>query len=53
MPPRPAFDYPFTENSALNATLAQYELPVVSHTTIENDGYGAYPRLHCPFELAN
>ncbi|EKM50720.1 uncharacterized protein PHACADRAFT_130177 [Phanerochaete carnosa HHB-10118-sp] len=34
-----SFNYPFTDNSALNATLAQYELPVISHTTITNDGY--------------
>ncbi|GJE93852.1 dipeptidyl aminopeptidase [Phanerochaete sordida] len=33
------FDYPFVDNSALNATLAQYELPVVTHTTIESDGF--------------
>jgi hypothetical protein len=33
---------PFTENSALNNTLLQYELPVVSYTTIESDGYGKF-----------
>lgn len=36
------FDYPFTDNLALNQTLAQYELPVVTHSTIESDGYGTY-----------
>ncbi|KAI0339697.1 dipeptidyl aminopeptidase [Trametopsis cervina] len=33
------FVRPFTENSALNKTLLQYELPVVSHSTIDSDGY--------------
>ena len=30
-----------TENPQLNTTLAQYEMPIVTHSTIENDGYGA------------
>ncbi|KAI0091440.1 dipeptidyl aminopeptidase [Irpex rosettiformis] len=34
-----AFVRPFTENSALNNTLLQYELPVVIYSTIESDGY--------------
>ena len=34
------FIRPFTENGALNDTLLQYELPVVSYSTIESDGYG-------------
>ena len=39
---RPAeFDYVLSENPQLNETLAQYELPIVTHSTIENDGYGA------------
>ncbi|KAH9913079.1 dipeptidyl aminopeptidase [Epithele typhae] len=33
------FDYVLSENSALNATLAEYEMPIVTHSTIENDGY--------------
>ncbi|KAH9893599.1 dipeptidyl aminopeptidase [Cubamyces lactineus] len=33
------FDYVLTENPQLNATLAQYELPIVTHSTIESDGY--------------
>ena len=34
------FIRPFTENGALNDTLLQYELPVVSYSTIESGGYG-------------
>ncbi|OJT13681.1 hypothetical protein TRAPUB_9780 [Trametes pubescens] len=33
------FDYVLTENPQLNETLAQYELPIVTHSTIESDGY--------------
>ncbi|KAJ3001489.1 hypothetical protein NUW54_g6389 [Trametes sanguinea] len=33
------FDYVLTENPQLNDTLAQYELPIVTHSTIESDGY--------------
>ncbi|OBZ74023.1 putative dipeptidyl-aminopeptidase B [Grifola frondosa] len=33
------FKYVLTENPQLNATLNQYELPVVSHLTIDSDGY--------------
>ncbi|KAI0737309.1 dipeptidyl aminopeptidase [Daedaleopsis nitida] len=33
------FDYVLSENPELNATLAQYELPIVKHSTIESDGY--------------
>lgn len=45
------FNYPFTENSALNQTLAQYELPVVVHTTIDSDGYGIPHLLTHAFPL--
>ena len=38
----PEFDYTLSENAALNATLAEFELPVVIHGTIENDGYGMH-----------
>lgn len=41
-----AFKYPFTENSALNKTLTQYELPVVLHSTIDSDGYGDFLCSH-------
>ncbi|KAI0640694.1 dipeptidyl aminopeptidase [Trametes meyenii] len=34
-----AFDYVLTENPQLNETLSQYELPIVTHSTIESDGY--------------
>lgn len=37
-----------TENPQLNETLAQYELPIVTHSTIESDGYGAHPRASFP-----
>ncbi|KAI0351315.1 dipeptidyl aminopeptidase [Trametes cingulata] len=33
------FDYVLTENPQLNDTLALYELPIVTHSTIESDGY--------------
>ncbi|KAI0685597.1 dipeptidyl aminopeptidase [Cytidiella melzeri] len=33
------FVRPFTENNVLNSTLLQYELPVITHTTIDSDGY--------------
>ncbi|KAI0676150.1 dipeptidyl aminopeptidase [Trametes maxima] len=34
-----SFDYVLTENPQLNETLSQYELPIVTHSTIESDGY--------------
>ena len=36
------FDYILSENPQLNETLAQYDLPRVTHSTIESDGYGAF-----------
>ena len=42
------FDYVLTENPQLNATLAQYELPIVTHSTIESDGYGTLSRVLVP-----
>lgn len=33
------FDYVLTENPQLNETLATYELPIVTHSTLESDGY--------------
>ncbi|RPD57299.1 dipeptidyl aminopeptidase [Lentinus tigrinus ALCF2SS1-7] len=33
------FDYVLTENPQLNETLATYELPIRTHSTIESDGY--------------
>ena len=41
-----AFTHEFTDNKDLNVTLAQYEFPVVVHTTIESDGYGWSFRLY-------
>lgn len=37
-----------TENPQLNDTLAQYELPIVTHSTIESDGYGTHLRANLP-----
>lgn len=36
------FKYVLTENSYLNATIAKYETPYVTHGTIESDGYGMH-----------
>jgi dipeptidyl aminopeptidase len=36
-----AMDYVLTDNMLLNATLRQFELPIMSHYTLENDGFGA------------
>ncbi|KAI0794726.1 dipeptidyl aminopeptidase [Fomes fomentarius] len=33
------FDYVLSENPQLNETLAQFDLPIVTHSTIESDGY--------------
>lgn len=33
-------EFVLTENPQLNDTLAQFEMPVVSYSTIESDGYG-------------
>lgn len=33
------FDYVLSENSRLNDTLAQFEMPIVTYSTIESDGY--------------
>ncbi|EIW75144.1 dipeptidyl aminopeptidase [Coniophora puteana RWD-64-598 SS2] len=33
------FEYVLTEHSQLNATLAEFEAPVVTYSTIESDGY--------------
>ncbi|PSS03331.1 hypothetical protein PHLCEN_2v4005 [Hermanssonia centrifuga] len=38
-PNNATFEYGFTENGSLNSTLAQFELPVVVHTTMDSDGY--------------
>lgn len=45
---RKEFDYVLTENPQVNETLSQYELPIVTHSTIESDGYGTsfLPALH-------
>lgn len=36
------FIRPFTDNKELNDTLALFEMPVVSYSTIESDGYGTF-----------
>ncbi len=33
-------DFDLSENLQLNETLAQFDLPIVTHSTIESDGYG-------------
>ncbi|KAG9010682.1 hypothetical protein FRB94_010159 [Tulasnella sp. JGI-2019a] len=33
------FTYPLTNNKHLNATIAQYQAPIISRMTIESDGY--------------
>ncbi|KAI8985642.1 dipeptidyl aminopeptidase [Trametes punicea] len=33
------FDYVLSENPQLNMTLAQYELPIVTHSTVDSDGF--------------
>ncbi|OCH89774.1 dipeptidyl aminopeptidase [Obba rivulosa] len=33
------FDYVLTENPKLNDTLSQYDMPIVTHSTIDSDGY--------------
>lgn len=36
------FDYLLTDNARLNETWRQYESPVISYSTIDSEGYGAY-----------
>ncbi|EJC99985.1 dipeptidyl aminopeptidase [Fomitiporia mediterranea MF3/22] len=37
--PREEFEYKVVENTQLNATLAEYQSPLIMHSTIENDGF--------------
>lgn len=34
------FDYVLTDNSALNATLTEFETAAVTYSTIDSDGFG-------------
>lgn len=37
------FEFKLQDNARLNATLAEYQSPLIVYSTIENDGYGSYP----------
>lgn len=40
------FNYVLTDNTRLNNTIAEFETPIITYSTIDSDGYGQYSTLN-------